>query len=378
MRVVTPYLLVALAAAIITYGLMQFVLVPTRGGLATENGGEQPALAPVDIAALDLSPEERINVEIYKKVNRSVVNITSRSVQTDDFFMTSTPREGTGSGSVLTKQGHILTNFHVIEDARQIVVNLFDGSSYEAKLIGADPNNDVAVLQIEAPAEKLYPISWGDSSKLVVGMHVYAIGNPFGLERTLTTGIVSSLNRSLLSENKRVIRGIIQTDAAINPGNSGGPLLNRRGEMVGITTAIVSRAGQSSGIGLAVPANTARRIVDDLLRFGKVVRADSGIFAVYELEKGLLIAKLVPDGPAEHASLHGPQVVEHRRGGYVYRSLDRSKADLIVAVDGRAVKTFEDFLSYVESKKPGDKVKLTVVREGKRMDVEVELEQSKG
>jgi S1-C subfamily serine protease len=278
---------------------------------------------------------------------------------------------------VLDKHGHILTNYHVVEGARQVAVTLFDGSVHEAKVIGFDPNNDLAVVKVDAAPEKLFPISWGDSSKLLVGLRVFAIGNPFGLERTLTTGIISSLNRSLRSENNRVIRGVIQTDAAINPGNSGGPLLNRRGELIGITTAIVGRAAQSSGVGLAIPANPARRVVDELIRYGRVIRPDCGIFSVYELEKGLLIARLVPEGPADRAGLHGPEESTVRRGGFVFRSVDRSKADLIVAVDKRPVHTFDDLLSYVESKKPGDQVVFTVIREGSRLNVRVEMEESR-
>src|SRR5262249_36227762 len=161
-------------------------------------------------------------------------------------------------------------------------------------------------------------IALGDSARLLVGMRVFAIGNPFGLERTLTTGIVSSLNRSLRSENNRVIRGVIQTDAAINPGNSGGPLLDRRGAIVGVTTAIVSRAGQSSGIGLAIPANTARRVIEELIEHGRVIRADCGIYSAYETEAGLLVGRLDPDGPAQQAGLHGPQVNDVQRGGFVF------------------------------------------------------------
>jgi S1-C subfamily serine protease len=325
----------------------------------------------------DISPEEQTNVYVYQRANRGVVNVTTRSVQVDDFLLLSSPREGSGSGSVLDQQGHILTNYHVIEDARQVHVTLFDSSTYAAQLVGSDPNNDLAVLRIKAPPDKLFPLPWGDSAKLQVGLRVFAIGNPFGLERTLTTGIVSSLNRSLRSENNRMIRGIIQTDAAINPGNSGGPLLNRRGELVGITTAIVGRAGQSSGVGLAIPANPARRIVDELIRFGRVIRPDCGIFSVYELEKGLLIGRLVPDGPADRAGLRGPQIGVARRGGYEYRWVDRSKADLVIAVDGRHVNTLDDLLSYVESKKVGEHVVMTILREGKKLDVDVELEQAR-
>jgi S1-C subfamily serine protease len=290
--------------------------------------------------------------------------------------MLAAPREGSGSGSVLDQQGHLLTNCHVIEEAQRIDVTLFDGSTHPAKLVGSDPSNDLAVLRINAPADKLCPLPWGDSTRLLVGMRVFAIGNPFGLERTLTTGIVSSLNRSLRSENNRMIRGIIQTDAAINPGNSGGPLLNRRGELIGITTAIVSRSGQNAGVGLAIPSSTARRVVDELVRFGHVIRPDCGIFSVYEVDGGILVGRLVPDGPAEHAGLQGPQVNVVQRGAYVYRSVDRSKADLITAIDGKPVRTLDDLLSHVESKKPGDKVTLTLYREGHKIEVSIELVQA--
>jgi S1-C subfamily serine protease len=266
-----------------------------------------------------------------------------------------------------------LTNYHVIDGADSASVTLYDGSVYPAKLIGADPNNDMAVLQISAPAEKLIPISWGDSNNLKVGMRVFAIGNPFGLERTMTTGQVSSLNRTLKAENDRIIRGVIQTDAAINPGNSGGPLLNRRGEMIGITTAIVGRAGQSSGIGLAVPGNTARRIVEELIGHGKIVRSDAGIQSVFQTPQGLLVARLAPNGPAEKAGLQGPQAKVIQRGGYAYRTIDRSKADLIIEVDGKSTKTLDDLLTAVESKKPGDEVSILVLRDGEKKEVSITL-----
>ncbi len=322
----------------------------------------------------DVSPEEQTNIAVYQKGNRSVVNITTRSVQAEDFFLMQGPREGSASGTVLDRAGHVLTNYHVVEDARVVIVTLFDGSTHQAKVIGSDPTNDLAVLRIDAPADKLIPVTWGDSTGLQVGMRVFTIGNPFGLERTLTTGIVSSLNRSLRSEHGRMIRGIIQTDAAINPGNSGGPLLNRRGELIGITTAIISRSGQSAGVGLAIPSSTAHRVVDELIQHGHVIRPDCGIFSVYETDGGLLVGRLVPDGPAQHAGLKGPEVKVHRRGGVVFRSVDRSRADLIVAVDGRPIKVLDDLLGYVEGKKPGDQVTLTVVRDGKKVQVEIELE----
>lgn len=322
---------------------------------------------------IDLSPEERTSVEVYQNVNRSVVNITTRSTVVDEMGWGVEDRSGAGSGSILDRAGHVLTNFHVIEDARQVRVTLFDGSSYEASLVGVDPNNDLAVLKIDAPREKLYPITWGDSNRMLVGMRVYAIGNPFGLDRTLTTGIVSSLNRSLPTGNRRIIRGVIQTDAAINPGNSGGPLLNRHGHMIGITTAIFSRVGQHSGIGMAIPSNTARRVVEELIRHGRIIRGDSGIISVFQTDRGLLISRLDPEGPAARAGLRGPQVQTIRRGGQIYRFLDRSKADLIIAVDGQEVRRVDEMQSIIESKRPGEKVTFRIVREGRVMDVEVVL-----
>jgi S1-C subfamily serine protease len=341
-----------------------------------------PNAAPVDVnpeAALkkpdvELSPEEETNIRVYAQANRSVVNVVTRAGQADDFFIVSTPRQGSGSGSVLDKSGHILTNNHVVEDAQQIVVTLFDGSAHPAKLVGADPSNDVAVIKIDAPQDRLVPLPWGDSEKLVVGMRVFAIGNPFGLERTLTLGVVSSLGRSLKTENNRTIRGIIQTDAAINPGNSGGPLLNRRGELIGINTAIVSRSGQSSGVGLAIPANTARRVVDELIKFGRVIRPDLGIASVYAVNEGLLVGKLTPNGPAAKAGLRGPQERLLQRGGVIYRALDRSKADLIVGIDQKQVRTLDELLTEVERHRPGDRINLLIRREEKQISVPLTLE----
>ncbi|HSG68987.1 MAG TPA: trypsin-like peptidase domain-containing protein, partial [Planctomycetaceae bacterium] len=199
-----------------------------------------------------LLPDERVNVAIYEQTNKSVVHITSRATRVDNFFFLES-QEGAGSGSVIDKSGHVLTNYHVIEGAREVNVGLYDGSSYSATLVGADPISDIAILKIDAPPELLHPLAFGDSTKLKVGMKVFAIGNPFGLERTMATGIISSLNRTLQLRGDRSVRSIIQIDASVNPGNSGGPLLDSRGRLIGITTAIASKNGQSAGVGFAIP-----------------------------------------------------------------------------------------------------------------------------
>jgi S1-C subfamily serine protease len=358
-----------LAVAVVTATIVWFV---TPHAVPVAAQPVRPTVVTAPGPDVDLTPDERIAVAVYQAANRSVVHITTRSQAPDDVFGLFAAA-GTGSGSILDRNGHVLTNNHVVENARRIEVTLADGSAHEAKLVGADPNNDLAVLKIDAPADKLVPLPWGDSNRLLVGMRVYAIGNPFGLERTLTTGIVSSLNRTLRSENHRMIRGIIQTDAAINPGNSGGPLLDKHGALVGITTAIVSRSGSSAGVGLAIPATAARRVVEELIKNGKIIRPDCGITSVFETDKGLLVGVLTPDGPAKKAGLRGPEERVIQRGVFTYRVLDRSKADLIVAVDARPVKTLDDLLSYVESKKAGERVVLRVIREGEKIDVSVTL-----
>jgi S1-C subfamily serine protease len=325
-----------------------------------------------------MTEEERVNVGVYDKVNRSVVNISTRSVREDPFFMFESPSEGAGSGSIMDRRGHVLTNFHVIEDAQAIQVTLFDGTSYEGRPVGVDPTTDLAVLRIDAPESSLFPVVLGDSTNLKVGQRVLALGNPFGLERTLTVGIVSSLNRAIRSRNGRRIHSIIQTDAAINPGNSGGPLLDNRGQLIGVTTAIASRTGQSSGVGFAIPVTAVRRIAPQLIRNGRVVRAAIGISRVAETEQGLLVVSTTPNGPAEKAGLKGFQLVKKRarRGPYIYEQtyVDRSTADLIIAVDEVAVNSAERFLDLIESHKPGDVVTVAIVRDEQTLDVQIELE----
>lgn len=340
-------------------------------------GQPKPRLqAPVPLAGAvdaDFSPEEKVNISVYETVNRSVVHITTRGARQDGFFTGEVPTEGAGSGSVIDKAGHLLTNYHVIEDAGQVNVTLFDGKSYDAKFVGADPANDVAVIKIDAPPAVLFPVLFGDSSHLLVGMRVFAIGNPFGLERTLTTGIISSLDRSLQIHGNRTIRQIIQVDAAINPGSSGGPLLDSHSRLIGINTAIASKTGQSAGVGFAIPVNLVSRIVPQLIAHGQVVRPEIGIQRVYQTEHGLLVAKLQAGGPAEKAGLRGPQIVVRRRGLFNVESVDRSVADLIIGIDDHKVVTADDLLSYIESLKPGATVQLLLIRQGKQIRVPVVL-----
>ncbi|MDZ4782903.1 MAG: trypsin-like peptidase domain-containing protein [Planctomycetia bacterium] len=328
----------------------------------------------------ELSPDERVNVSVYENVNRSVVNISTVATRPSAFMLLEYESEGAGSGSVLDKQGHILTNFHVVEGARDIQVTLYDGKSYEATPVGGDANSDVAVIKIDAPPESLFPVKFADSSRLRVGQRVFALGNPFGLDRTLTIGIISSLDRTLPTRNNRTVKSVIQTDAAINPGNSGGPLLDSKSRIIGMNTAIASKTGQSSGVGFAIPANMISRVVRQLIDDGRVIRPETGIALVSRTERGLRIAALAPDGPAERAGLRGPKLIrERKRQGpfvYEYQTVDRSAADLIVAVDDQSISTADDLLTIVESKRPGERVKITVLREGSKVDVPLVLGES--
>ena len=346
---------------------------PTTGVPAAPPPGSLPPAAMVAPALLDsLTPDERVNVLVYQQVNRSVVNINTRAVTGVVFEIVS---EGEGSGMVIDRAGHVMTNYHVVEGAREIHVALFDGQTYDARLVGGDPNTDVAVLKIDAPADTLVPVVFGSSTNLLVGQRVFAIGNPFGLERTLTTGIISSLDRSLPGRRgRRDLKSIIQIDAAINPGNSGGPLLDSHGLMIGMNTAIASKTGESAGVGFAIPINTIHRIVPQLIQTGHVRRPDSGIARVYQTDRGLLIATLVPGGAAERAGLQGPRIQRKRQGPFEYQSIDRAAADLIVAVDGRPIKTADEFLDAIETKQPGDVVTITVIRAGQQRQVPLRLE----
>jgi S1-C subfamily serine protease len=289
------------------------------------------------------------------------------------------PSKGTGSGVVIDKQGYVLTNHHVIEGAQSARVTLYNNESFDARLVGKDPVNDIAVLKIDATADMLFPVGIGDSSQLRVGQKVYAIGNPFGLERTLTVGIISSLDRSMPSAAGRTLNSIIQIDAALNSGNSGGPLMDSSGQMIGINTAIAnpSGTGENTGIGFAIPASTVRRVVPELIEHGRVVRATAGISRVYETDQGLVVVKVVTGGPAEAAGIRGFRLFTDRQkqGGFIVSRafVDPTTADRIIAVDGQRVRNADEFLELIERHRPGEQAVLTVVREDREQNVAVVL-----
>ena len=383
--------------------LITFVITRTwLGGGAGDNAAPRPAvLAPNDRPGAPVAPagrppiepfqepniarppipddllrlsdaDEQINIRVYAAANKGVVNITTAAA-TVGFFGDETTSSESGSGFVIDRQGHIVTNNHVVEGADSVRITLPDGSSRDARVIGADASNDVAVIQVDVPADTLTPLALGDSTNLVVGQKVLAIGNPFGLERTLTTGIISSLDRSINAKNGRAIKGIIQTDAAINPGNSGGPLLNPRGEVIGMNTAILSQVGQSAGIGFAVPIGSIKRILRPLIEQGKITRGDLGLTRVMRTGEGLIALALTEGGPAEQAGLRPPQVRKFRRGNMVFTRPDPETADLIIAIDGKPVRTFDELLAEVETHPPGSEVIVTVLRSGKKVEVPVTL-----
>lgn len=297
-----------------------------------------------DVAALDSAPRtvsEQQTIDTYKRANAGVVNVNAQG-QTFDFFGPHV-QQGTGSGFIVDKEkGFIVTNFHVISVGNSITVTLSDSQSYNVQIVGQDPNNDIALLRLVDPPSNLVELELGDSSTLEVGQHVLAIGNPFGLERTLTDGIISSLGRTIRSEAGNLIEDIIQTDAAINPGNSGGPLLDTAGRVIGINTAIVSQTGNSAGIGFAVPINNIKKALPQLIKYGKVLRPKLGV-VIHDTEYGAAIVQVEPGGPADKAGISGA-IRQMRRGAFVVEMLDVSHASFVVGINGKQVRTKADIL----------------------------------
>jgi S1-C subfamily serine protease len=346
--------------------------------LRQSNGGKTLQVNTAEL--LPYSEAERENISIYENLNEAVVNITTETMAIN-WFLEPVPQEGgSGSGSIIDTRGYVLTNNHVIENAYKVFINLADGSQLEGSVVGTDSENDLAVLKFEPPPNgNIKTIPFGDSDTLRVGQRVLAIGNPFALERTLTVGIVSGLGRPIQTSRQNIIRDMIQTDASINPGNSGGPLLDAQGRMIGINTMIYSPTGGSVGIGFAVPVNTAKRVVAELIAYGKVRRGwiDASVvqlfpalvrYAKLPVNTGLLVSRTKRGGLAEQAGLR--QGSEPVRYGSTVIYLG---GDIITSVDGMKVDTLADLYSALEDNKPGEKVAVEILRGGKTSSLELSL-----
>jgi len=337
-----------------------------RGAVNDPDAVPRPVMARGDLAA-----DEKSNIEIFKSASPSVVHITTVQYDRFSFDLTEIPA-GSGSGFIWDEHGHVVTNAHVLVNASAAKVTLNDGTTLAAELSGAAKEFDLAVLKIDVPMGKRLPaLPIGKSSDLVVGQRVYAIGNPFGLDQTLTTGIVSALGRQIRSLTNQRIEDAIQTDAAINPGNSGGPLLDSAGRLIGVTSQIVSPSGAYAGVGFAIPVDTVNKVVPELIRYGKITKPTIGVVFDDEftarrrgVRSGALIRTVKPGGPAEKAGLRSLRPVMG----------NRVLGDVIIALDGKKVTSPNDFETMLSKKKAGDTVNLTVNRGGEEMEVEVTLE----
>src|SRR5580704_17472141 len=373
MRLIRPVVL----AVILAGGFFYFTTYHSGRGALTDWVGHPGRIEISEASSNDvLDAEEQNNITVYRKNIGSVVNITSKAV-TFDFFYGLVPEEGQGSGFIIDKEGHILTNYHVIDKARQVEVTLhYRKRGIPATVISTDPSHDLAVLQIKAP--DLTPMVLGNSSTLQVGQKVYAIGNAFGLSGTLTRGIVSSI-RQVQEPDGMKIEDAIQTDASINPGNSGGPLLNWHGEVIGINTMIASSVGQIAGIGFAIPINTAKAVVNDLVTLGRVRRPALGVRTIpitperaeqigLAADYGLLIVQVVPGGAADQAGLRGGS-----ERAYLCNIPITLGGDLIVGVDDQKVEDQQDLTQIMNNHRAGDTVRITIYRGKKKMDVTATL-----
>jgi S1-C subfamily serine protease len=350
-------------------------------GAVPDGGPSVEGLRMIDSPTPTIDGGERAAIDVYERRNRAVVNVNTETVAYN-WFLEPVPQEGSsGSGSIIDQRGYILTNYHVVQGASRVFVTLANEERVEGEIVGSDPENDLAVVRIDPAGRALETIPMADSDLLRVGQTVLAIGNPFGLDRTLTTGIVSGLGRPLRTRNDLVIRDMIQTDASINPGNSGGPLLNTRGEMVGINTMIFSPSGGSIGIGFAVPVNTARRVVPDLIEFGVVRRGWIDVvprqlfpqlvqYARLPLERGVLISEVVPGGNADEAGLRGG---DPGRGVRYGRTVIYLGGDIITAVAGTEVSSIANLYEALENSRPGEEVTVEFVRGRREMETTVTL-----
>jgi len=351
---------------------------PSKVEAVPPSGANAPSVTNVAQRDSGLTDEESTNVRIYRQVSPGVANILTKATEYD-FFMDPVPVEGAGSGFVIDARGYILTNFHVVEGAQSIEVVLGDQSRYPAKFIGADRRNDVALLKIDPKGKHLDALPLGDSSSLQVGQKVLAIGNPFGFQSTLTTGVVSALGRTVQTSQTTFIDEAIQTDAAINRGNSGGPLINTHGQVIGINSAIFTPSGTTAGIGFAIPINTAKAIANDLITDGRVHQAFLGVQTLQvsdylaealdlPVQEGLLVETVTRNGPAANAGIHGGDRVAQAGMRRIYIG-----GDVIVAIDGQKVAGQFDVNVILNRKRPSDTVTVTVYRGGKKMDIPVKL-----
>jgi protease Do-like 1, chloroplastic len=340
-----------------------------RSGGSTANGARAVTGRP------PLTEEEQSTMAIFDHASPSVAYITTSTFRQDFFSwnVTEIP-QGTGSGFVWDDQGHVITNFHVIQNADRATVTLADRSTWPAKVIGAAPEKDLAVLLIEAPPDRLKPIPIGTSEDLRVGQSVYAIGNPFGLDQTLTTGVISALDREIESAARVPIRGVIQTDAAINPGNSGGPLLDSAGRIIGVNTAIYSPSGASAGIGFSIPVDAVNWVVPELIQFGHLERPSLGVnLASYRIMaslglKGALVLEVYPGSGAAKAGMRATR--RNANGGV-------ELGDIIVGIEGETIDAPSDVMLALERKNPGETVHVKVNRQGRPVEIDVVLEQSR-
>ncbi len=350
------------------------VVVFTRlTGHFEPNSSAFSEVAPPNVTDPALATDEQNNVEVYKAISPGVASIKSTSYR-QDFFGQVEEGSGSGSGSVIDAQGHILTNYHVIEGAQKLSVSLGGDKTYPARVVGGDPDTDLAVIKIEAPATGLTVVPLGDSNNLVVGQKVLAIGNPFGFDRTLTTGVISGLQRPIRARNGRPIEGAIQTDASINPGNSGGPLLDSHGRMIGINSQILSPSGASAGVGFAIPVSIAKRVVPELIKNGVVRRPKLGVGTRdvkylqgqvdLPVSEGVMIWQVAPNSAAAAAGLRG--LAQTEEGDIIL-------GDIIVAIDGEKVAERDDLFRILDKRQVGDMVKVDIYRENRRMTVNVRL-----
>ena len=339
----------------------------------------------VSSGSASYTQDEEQNISVYDKCNEAVVNITTQEMGLNWFLEPVVREGGSGSGSIIDSRGYVVTNVHVIDKASKITISLYDGTSYEGQVIGKDVESDIAVLKFNPPENAvLKTIEFGDSDKLKVGQKVIAIGNPFALERTMTTGIVSGLGRPIQESENVIIRNMIQTDAAINPGNSGGPLLDTSGKMIGINTIIISNSGSSSGVGFAVPVKTARRVVNDLLKYGKVRRGTIKIspvqmtssiaqYANLPLNYGILVSKVEKGSNAEKYGLKGgTKAVQY--GSRFNSTTIYLGGDIITEIDGIEIRTYADYTSALEAKRPNDEVSVKVFRDGQIVRLKIVLD----